>query len=152
MGRVRLLPALLCLALTACGPARNTEPAQPDPTAEPWYAETTDRVVSLHREAETFFKKGNENDAAARITEAQPLVSRLLSVRRPTLAATRAASDIDDLYGRMLMANRHFGWARMQFQKNVARWKNWSPQTEDTHQLRLEAENAIAECDRQLAR
>ena len=58
---------------------------------------------------------------------------------------------IDDLYGRMLMDNRHFGWARMQFQKNVARWRNWTPRTEETQRWRSEAEAALAECDRELA-
>jgi hypothetical protein len=152
MGRVRLFVVLLCVALTACEPARNSEPARPDPTAEPWYPETTQRVASLHSEADALFRRGKNDEAAARITEAQPLVSRLLSVGRPTLAATRAASDIDDLYGRMLMANKHYGWARMQFQKNLARWKNWTPETEETQRMRLQAEKAIADCDRQLAR
>jgi hypothetical protein len=61
-----------------------------------------------------------------------------------------AASDLDDLYGRMLLANRHYGWARMFFQKNAARWRTWTPATEDTERRRKVAEARIAECDRRM--
>ena len=82
---------------------------------------------------------------------AQPLVSRLLSVPRPTLPAIEAASDLDDLYGRMLLRNRQYGWARDCFQKNVIRWKNWKPPTPDTERRWKQAVAAVAECDRRLA-
>jgi hypothetical protein len=141
---------LVCLLLSGCGSTQKSAPATRDQTLEPWYAETTQRVIALHEEAESLLKQRKTDAAAARITEAQPLAAKLLSVPRPTFAATKAASDIDDLYGRMLMANRHFGWARMQFQKNVARWRSWTPQTEESRMLRAEAEKAMAECDRQL--
>jgi hypothetical protein len=59
-----------------------------------------------------------------------------------------AASDLDDLYGRMLLSNRHYEWAQFQFQKNLARWKYWKPQTPDTARRMEAAETAIAECDR----
>lgn len=75
-------------------------------------------------------------------------MNRLLAVPRPTLAAMEAASDLDDLYGRMLLANRHYGWARLLFQKNLARWKNWNPQTEESGRRRKLAESRMAECDR----
>jgi hypothetical protein len=52
----------------------------------------------------------------------------------------------------LLLANRHYGWARMFFQKNLARWTNWKPQTQDTVRRRKLAEERIAECDRQLTR
>ena len=77
-------------------------------------------------------------------------MSRLLSVPRPTLEATEAASDLDDLYGRMLLANRHYGWARLQFQKNLARWRHWQPETSETVRRLEKAKAAIAECDRHL--
>jgi hypothetical protein len=48
----------------------------------------------------------------------------------------------------MLLANKHYGWARMFFQKNVARWSNWKPQSEETKLRRKRAEDRIAECDR----
>jgi hypothetical protein len=135
-----------------CTPQRRAEPPKPDPTSEPWYAQTVETVVALQREGEARVKERKMDAAAAKITEAQPLAARLLSVSKPTLEAVQAASDLDDLYGRMLMRNRHYGWARMQFQKNVARWKNWKPRTEETERRLAQAEAAIAECDRQLAR
>jgi hypothetical protein len=61
-----------------------------------------------------------------------------------------AASDLDDLYGRMLLANRHYGPARLMFQKNVARWTHWRPQTDDSMARRKIAEAAVAECDRHI--
>jgi len=88
--------------------------------------------------------------AAALIQKGEPLSSRLLSVQQPTLAATEAASDVDQLYGQMLFSNRNYGWARLFFQKNLARWKRWKPQTEDTAHRLKEAESAIAECDRHM--
>jgi hypothetical protein len=51
----------------------------------------------------------------------------------------------------MLLANHNYGWARMTFQKNVVRWKNWQPQTpESARRLKL-AQAAVAECDRRMA-
>jgi hypothetical protein len=61
-----------------------------------------------------------------------------------------AASDLDDLYGRMLLRNRHYGWARSFFQKNAVRWKAWKPQTAETERRRQVAISAVAECDRHL--
>ena len=77
-------------------------------------------------------------------------MSRLLTVSQPSLEATIAASDLDQLYGRMLLANRHYGWARLQFQKNLARWKHWQPRTADVAARQQQAEDAIAECDRHI--
>lgn len=119
---------------------------------ERWYGETLERLTLLNRKAEGLLRSGKFEEVAAIITEGQPLMTRLLSVSRPTLAAVEAASDLDDLYGRMLLANRHYGWARMFFQKNLARWKNWTPQTEETARRKQVAESAIAECDRLIAK
>jgi hypothetical protein len=85
------------------------------------------------------------------IQTGEPLATRLLSVRNPTLAAMEDASDLDDLYGRMLLSNRNYGWAMLFFQKNQARWKNWKPQTPDTAARLKEAQSQIAECDRRLS-
>ncbi len=63
-----------------------------------------------------------------------------------------AASDLDQLYGRMLFAEQNYGWARLQFQKNVARWRNWRPPTPETARRLKLAASAIAECDRQLSK
>ena len=46
---------------------------------------------------------------------------------RPPLEAMEAAADNENLYAGMLLANKNFGWARLSYQKNVSRWKNWRP-------------------------
>lgn len=139
------------LVMAACGPApQPVGTARPDPTKEAWYTNAVDELVSLGKQAEAL-RTRQPDESSALILRAQPIVSQVLGVPRPTLAAMEAASDIDDLYGRMLMANRHYGSARMLFQKNVARWTHWKPQTEETARRRKDAEAAIAECDRRIA-
>jgi hypothetical protein len=138
------------LFLAACATPPPAPKPKPEPTTQAWYGETIDQLAALNREAENFFRTGKLEQSAGKIANAQPLAGRLLSVPRPTLAAMEAASDFDDLYGRMLLANRHDGWARLQFQKNLIRWKNWKPATENTARRRKQAEAAIAECDRRL--
>lgn len=140
------------LLFTSCAPAPAPVPKpKPNPTKEPWYAQSTEQLASLNRRAETLLQAGKFEEAGALVAEGQPIENRLLSAPRPTLAATEAASDLDNLYGRMLLHNRHYGWARMVFQKNVVRWKAWKPQTEDTARRLKIAEAAIAECDRRIA-
>ncbi len=85
------------------------------------------------------------------VQRAQPLQARLLAAPRPTLGAMEAASDLDDLYARMLMRNRQYGWARDFFQKNAVRWKAWKPQTEDTERRRKEALAHVAECEKKMS-
>lgn len=94
---------------------------------------------------------GRRQEAAALVTEGQPLAKELLSVSRPNLAAMEAVSDLDQIYGDLLLANRHTLYARQLFQRNVARWKHWKPQTEDTLRRLREAEDSIARCDLQRA-
>jgi hypothetical protein len=149
---VRLFLTLSALtALNACTPApQPKDEPKPDLTTEDWYRQTTEQLTAMNREAESLLKRGRLDQAAAIVTRAQPLQNRLLAVPRSTLAAMEAASDLDDLYGRMLLRNRHYGWARSVFQKNVVRWKYWKPQTPATvHRLKV-ADSAIAECDRHL--
>ena len=135
--------------LMGCGAAPPTqEPSKLDVTKEPWYGPTVDQVVAINKEAAALVKSGKADEAAARITEGQPLVSRLLAAPQPTLAAMEAASDLDHLYATMLLSNRHFGWARLFFQKNQTRWSSWKPQTPDTERRRKQAESGIVECDR----
>jgi hypothetical protein len=109
-----------------------------------------DQVNDLNRDANSSFADGKSDKAAALIAKAQPLVSRLLNVPHPSLGAAEAASDLDDLYGRMLLSNRHYAWAITLFEKNRARWKNWSPQTPETARRLKQAETEIAECDRHM--
>jgi len=139
--------------LAACGPApAPPQPAAPrDETKEPWYSQLVEQLAAQNREAAALVKTGKPDAAAALIQSGEPLASRLLSVRNPTLAAMEDASDLDDLYGRMLLSNRNYGWAMLFFQKNQARWKNWTPQTPDTAARLKAAQSAIAECDHRLS-
>ena len=104
----------------------------------------------MNLEAEQLLQNGKSDQAAGIITKGQPLVSRLLSAPQPTLSAMEAVSDCDHLDARMLLTNGHVGWARLLFQKNVTRWKNWKPQTPETARRLALAEAGIAECDRRL--
>jgi hypothetical protein len=147
---VRLAP-LIVLALAACTPPpKPLEQAKSEPTAEAWYAPAVEQLTTMARDAEAAYKAGHKQDASKIITESQPVGNRLLAAPHPTLAAMEAASDLDDLYGRMLMADKRYGWARLQFQKNVTRWKYWQPRTEASARRLKQAQEAIAECDRNL--
>jgi hypothetical protein len=144
---VRLL-LILAAALAACSPSppRAVHPKS-DPAKEAWYGETIDQLTAITREAETWFRKGQRDQAAAMITKGQPLIHRLLSIPNPTLPAMDAVSDLDELYGQMLLGNRHYVWARVLFQKNVTRWTLWTPQTPDTLRRLKSARSQVAECD-----
>lgn len=149
---MRLLVAAAAVLLMQCGPAPPvTKPVKPDPTNEAWYGQTTEELRELNRKAEALFRAGNSEGAGALVTAGLPLMNRLVSVPHPTLAATEAASDLDDLYARILLKKRQYGWARLQFQKNVARWQHWRPQTEETARRRKIAVDGIALCDRHIA-
>jgi hypothetical protein len=148
---MHLIVFLAAVFLVDCAPA-PAGPQKPDPTEEASYGRAVEQLMALNREAESLLRSGEMDQAAAMITKGQPMGSRLLSIPRPTLAAMEAASDLDDLYGRMLLGNRHYGWARLVFQKNVARWSNWKPQTQETARRRKSAEAGIAECDRGLVK
>jgi hypothetical protein len=144
---MRLLVILAAAFFASC----EQPPAPPrDATKEPWYRETLEQLTAMNREADNAFATGKSDQASALIEKGQPLVARLLSIPNPTLEAAIGASDLDDLYGRMLLSNRHYGWARLLFQKNLSRWKHWQPQTPETARLLKQAESAIAECDRHI--
>lgn len=143
----------LLAALLSCGGSGNAPSATPkaDVTQERWYGETVAQLQQLTREAETAYAANDQDKAAALITQGGPLSTRLMAATRPTEPAAAAATDLDDLYGRMLLGNRHYGWARMLFQKNQARWRHWEPPTPQTQARLKKAEAAIAECDRRIA-
>ncbi len=148
---MRLTILMAAAILAGCGPAPGpVEQAKIDPAQEAWYGNAVEQLASMDRQAQGLLQRGKADEAAAIITAGEPWATRLLSAPRPTLRAMEAVSDLDDLYGRMLLANHNYGWARIMFQKNLARWKTWKPQTDETaHRLKL-AEAAIAECDRRL--
>lgn len=138
----------LAILIACAPPPKPVEQPKPDPTVEEWYPEAVNQLAGMNREAEGLYQSGKFDAAAEIISKGQPIEDRLLSVPRPTLAAMEAASDRDDLYGRMLLRNLHYDWARSFFQKNAVRWKAWKPQTPDTERRRQRALSAIAECDR----
>jgi len=144
-----ILAAVLC---AGCAPAPPpADRPKPDVTAEAWYAPTVEQLSRMAREAASAVRRGNGDEAGKIITDAQPLVNKVLAAPRPTLAAMEAASDLDELYGRMLMGNGRYGWARMLFQKNEVRWRTWRPQTEESRMRLATAASEIAECDRRIA-
>jgi hypothetical protein len=153
---MRTAVAVLAGALAACAPAPQPPPeAQqakpaPDLTVEPWYKQSTDELAAFNRQASELLEAGRIDDASAIVSKTQPLADRLLSASHPTLAAMQAASDHDDLYGRMLLHNQRYGWARMTYQKILVRWRTWQPQTEDTAARIKAAAEAVAECDKHL--
>lgn len=144
----------LAVALFAAGCSAPPPPAEvraPDPTQSEAYGQSVAELEKLNRDAADLLRGGKAEEAAALVTQAQPVAAKLLAARQPTLAAMQAASDHDDLYARMLLGNRHYEWARMLFQKNAARWKQWQPQTAETARRRKLAESEIAECDRRMS-
>ena len=143
----------IVLMLAACGEApKKVEAPPPDPTLDASYGQTVAELAAAAREAKALRAAGKNDAAAAVITKAQPQIAAVLAAPHPTLAAMEAASDLDDLYGQMLLANKNYGWARMLFQKNRSRWIHWSPQTKDTARRLQQANAAIAECDRAIAK
>src|SRR5438045_8887338 len=147
----RIATAALLLLAGCAAPPRVDAP-KADPTREAGYADAVGQLAALNRAAADLLKRGRSDDAAAAITKGQPLQARLLAAPQPTTAAMEAVADLDELYARMLLSNHHDGWARMLFQKNVARWKTWTPQTLDTARRLREAQTWVAECDRRLNR
>jgi hypothetical protein len=142
---------LILAALAACAPPpKPAEAPKPDPTTEAWYAPAVVQLTAMARDAEAAFKAGRAQEASKFIISSQPLSNRLLAAPHPPVAAMEAASDLDDLYGRMLIADKRYGWARLQFQKNVTRWKYWQPRTAESERRLKQAQDAIAECDRKL--
>jgi hypothetical protein len=148
---MRILAALVLTALAGCAPAPPpAEQPRADLTAADWYAPTIEQLAALNSEAEQMMKAGRYDEASAAIVKGQPLQSRLLEASQPTLAAMKAVADLDDLYGRMLLHNKQYGWARSMFQKNVTRWKHWKPESAETEQRLRVAMSQVAECDRRL--
>ncbi len=145
----RAFAASLFVLLFGCNSA--PPPSQADAALPSWYARTVDQLAEMDRRADRAFETGKSDDAAAIIKQAESLAARVLSVRRPTLEGAEAAADLDDLYGRMLLANRHYADAQLFFQKNRSRWKNWKPQTPDTERRLKLAESAIQECEKHLS-
>jgi hypothetical protein len=151
MRHLVLLLTVVVLAGCAPAPPPPAPKAAVDPTTEAWYGKAVAEVAALAKQAEADYAAGRPDAASTSITKGQPIAAKLLAVPRPTLAALEAASDLDQLYARMLLANKNIGWARLEFQKNVIRWRLWEPKTGDSARRLKLAEAGIAECDRRLA-
>jgi len=134
----------------AAPPPPPAQKAAVDPVTESWYAPAITELAGLNRKAASLLQGGKPDDAAARITKGQAISARLLSAARPPLEAMEAAADNENLYAGMLLANKNFGWARLSYQKNVSRWKNWRPQTEETARRLKQAQDGIAEVDKRM--
>ena len=151
--RIALLLAGVAL-LGACSPPPPkpvAEAPKADPTTEASYGTAVSELAALARQAESLLAQSKNDDAAAAITKGQAIAAQVLAAPHPTLAAMEAASDIDELYGRMLLTNKNYGWARMTFQKDRSRWTNWRPQTDETARRKKQAEAGIAACDRAMS-
>ncbi|MBC7925122.1 MAG: hypothetical protein H7039_05645 [Bryobacteraceae bacterium] len=141
------------LAVACCGTAPDPEvPLKTDPTATPEYKDAIQELTTRCESAETLVKARKWEAASDLLQGNQPLVSLLLSVPYPAVAAAEAVSDHEDLYGRMLLRNKHYGDARFLFQKTMVRWLSWKPETEETRRRLAKAQAWILECDRNLGR
>jgi hypothetical protein len=152
---VRALLFSLAVLTVACAPSPPSQPqAQdqppPDLTLQPGYAQSIEELAAFNRRAADLVQAGQFEQASAILTQSQPLADRLLAASHPTLAAMEAASDHDDLSGRLYVHNQRYGWARMTFQKNLVRWKAWKPQTPETAARIKAASDAVAECDKHM--
>ena len=145
---MRPLAILACVFLAACESA--PPPAPRDATKEAWYGAAVEELTALNRDAESAFAAGKPDQAAALIEKGQPLMARILDAAHPPCKRPSPRPISISFYGRMLLKNRHYGWARLLFQKNLARWKHWQPPTADSARRFQQAEEAIAECDRHI--
>ena len=151
MNRAFLFLFSAAVVLTGCGPSAPSGPvAKADPTTEAWYAQTTDRLTKMDRGSEQLFEAGRKDEAAAIVQSALTLRDKLISAPRPTLEAMEAVSDLDRIYGRLLISNGYFGEARLLLQKNITRWRTWKPQTPDTERRLKQANDDVAECDKHM--
>ena len=151
---VWLISAVFVLALMhiACAPGPPSKPLYIDPSEEPGYAETVAALQAKNREAQQHLAAGKRSEAAAVVKEALPLSKELLRSSRPPLEAMEAVSDLDHIYATLLLENRHIVFARQLFQNNLARWRSWKPETEETRRRLERAQEGIRRCDEVLAK
>ncbi|HLI83866.1 MAG TPA: hypothetical protein VKV17_08105 [Bryobacteraceae bacterium] len=147
---MRCFLAIAAAALAGCSSASAPKQPEPDATAQPWYGDAVRQLESMNGKARELLARHKSDEAARVITAAEAWANRVIGVPHPTLAAMEAASELDEMYGRMLLENRNYGWARMMFQKNLARWRTWQPRTGETLEHLKTAEQEIAECDRRM--
>lgn len=147
---MRLLPALLALLLVGCSqPAPRSQP-QANGAKPSGYDDAVARLASMNKDANALNDQDRQDAAAKVIADAELIANQIQSVPEPDLPALEALTDLDDLYGRMLLKNRHYGEARLLFQKNLARWKFSKVSPEESARRLKQANDEIAECDKHI--
>ncbi len=145
-------PLLFTLVLLAgCSSAPPPKKVEIDVSTDAAYTASVEQLATLYREAAGLVESKKPDEAGAILTKTQPMIEKVLSVPHPTLKAMQTAADLDELYGKMLLSNRHYGFARMMFQKNLARWRNWSPHDDESSRRFKLAASQIAECDKNIS-
>ncbi|MEO8659944.1 MAG: hypothetical protein ABI693_15850 [Bryobacteraceae bacterium] len=144
---IRFLCVMVLALLTACSEPKTGSAPKADVTTEGWYAETVTRLQEGNRQAEEALRRGDRDGAGKLIVENEKAGQRLLEAPHPTLAATLAVSDTDNLHARMLLTNKHYGWARLILQKDAARWQHWTPSSEESQRRLAAAQKGMAEVD-----
>jgi len=114
------------------------------------FATRADVLSKLNRAGRLFFEAGDRESAGNCIQRAQPIVSAILKVSRPSLYAYHLASDHDELYGDMLAGNRHWGDARALYQNNVMRFRDWNPSSDYTKRRLEAARKKVAFCEKKM--
>ncbi len=127
------LPAafFVALLLSSCGPAPPPQAAAPRDETKALVRPGRSTTVDPGRRSGSFYGKRWQGGRSVGAYSERRAAGEPPALR-PQPLAMEDASDLDDLYGRMLLSNRNYGWAMLFFQKNQARWKNWKPQTPDT--------------------
>lgn len=154
MERLELLQALCALTLLASS-CSTTAPRRPEPAAPKidrtrQHAQLSE-LEGANRTAWDLFRQGQRTAAGDIVGRTDALSINLIGGDpSPSLAIMRAVSDHDELYGRLLMANHHWGHARHIIAKIENRWRLWQPQDDETRQRRAAAVALMRECDRHL--
>lgn len=152
MERRQLLQAVLALVVLAGCESR------PDPKqqAGPQIDRSAQRaklaeLEGANRQAWEHFRKHERTAAGDIVGRTDALSNNLIGGDpAPSIEIMRAVSDHDELYGRLLMANRHWGHARHIIAKIENRWRLWQPQDDESRKRRQAAIELMRECDRNL--
>lgn len=153
MERHQLLQALCALALllASCG-----SPARPPQAAAPKIDRAAQRarlaeLENANRAARELFDKGDRTAAGDIVGRTDAMAIALIGGDpSPSIEILRAVSDHDELYGRLLMANRHWGHARHILAKIENRWRLWQPQDDESRQRRAGALALMLECEKRM--
>jgi hypothetical protein len=127
--RTLLVAARDVMVSCAAPPPPPAQKAAVDPGDGEWYAPAITELAGLNRESGVAIAGAASPTMRRENHEGAGVVGAAAVGCAPPLEAMEAAADNENLYAGMLLANKNFGWARLSYQKNVSRWKNWRPQT-----------------------